>query len=184
MIALRDFLHSRWLALLHGFQSWPDSSAWLMSVLVMVIYGVLARWVGKRSGIFVKLDTPLPLKQKMLLIGRIIVHPAITEESLYRGLLLPPPSLSPIVPRDFLWYGLSLLLFVLAHPVNAWLLRRPARPVFTNPIFLLLVTLFGICVSLIYALSGSLWPPILFHGVVVYVWLTNYGGLTALYRSA
>lgn len=184
MILLRDLMQNRWIALLDGLRTWPDSQVWLVCVAVMILYGFFARWFGGRRGILRKTETPLTPQQHVLLFARIILHPAFIEESLYRGLLLPPPSPGPPEPGILFWYGLSLLLYVLAHPVNAWLFRRRAQHIFTKPSFLLLVTLFGVCASLMYGLSGSLWPPILFHGVVVYAWLTIYGGLAALNRSA
>ena len=121
--------------------------------------------------------------QSILLGARLLLHPAFTEESLFRGLLLPPPTGLPLKPSVMFWFVLSCLLFILAHPLNSLTLRRETRSVFMHPVFLTLAGIMAICTSVLYWISASLWPAILLHWVVVYIWITNYGGYKTLYRQ-
>lgn len=48
--------------------------------------------------------------------------------------------------------------------------------VFLDPVFLVLVTLLGIVCTITYLKSGSVWLPILFHWLMVVVWIIFLGG--------
>jgi predicted Abi (CAAX) family protease len=177
---LNELIWERVRALATGLLVWPTVSAWLISLLVMLLYGGIALWVGLRSGL-IKRRVSKPTTPERILTGiRLLLHPALVEEAIFRGLLLPPPSNVSFTTDVVLWFLLSLFTFILSHPLNGYLLRRGARHVLTNPTFLTLAGLLGLCASLLYWTTASLWPPILLHWLVVYVWLTNYGGLAAL----
>jgi predicted Abi (CAAX) family protease len=167
-------------ALVEGFLIWPDTDMWYISILVLCLYGLLARWVGLRSGLIKKEKSPLTTWHNFLLGIRLLVHPALVEETIFRGLLLPSPSGSSITPSVLFWFSMSLLLFVLAHPINSLLLRRSARPLFTDPVFLTLSGFLGLCTSALYWHTASLWPAILFHWFVVFIWMTRFGGFSTL----
>lgn len=106
--------------------------------------------------------------------------PALVEECVFRGLLLPYPRTpgSTLAERAPWWAG-SLLLYVALHPLAAALVRPAARGVFDSPAFLLEAALLGITATVLYERTASLWPAVLLHGTVVAVWL-NLGGARLL----
>ncbi len=104
-----------------------------------------------------------------LLILAVIafVIPSLMEEVLFRG-VLQPASLS--TARDWAVAALSLSAFVLWHPVQVWLGLPMAQPVFTHPGFLALAALLGALCTLLVHRSGSLWPAVGLHWIVVVGW--------------
>ena len=105
-----------------------------------------------------------------------LVMPALVEELLFRGLLLPHPleGVSPIATAP--WIALSTGLFVLYHPLAARLWYPQGRQVFNDPRFLLQCTLLALACALAYGLSGSLWWAVLIHWLAVVIWLEPLQG--------
>ncbi|MFB2837851.1 type II CAAX prenyl endopeptidase Rce1 family protein [Floridanema evergladense] len=79
------------------------------------------------------------------------------------------------------WGSLSLVLFIIYHPMNAVTFFPAGRKTFFNPIFLLLAAVLGIVCSVVYLQSGSLWLPVIIHWLVVVVWLVFLGGYKQLH---
>lgn len=71
--------------------------------------------------------------------------------------------------------------FVAYHPLKAVILSGGKRSTFTRPVFLLLTTLLGAACTTAYLQSGSLWPPVVIHWLIVAVWLLFFGGYERLY---
>lgn len=180
MTILKNFVQLRIQALALGLLEWPAAIEWLISLLTLILYGLVAQWSGLRSGLIKRENIALAFWPRISLGIRVLIHPALLEESIYRGLLMPSPAASSWSSTVLAWYLFSLLLFIIAHPVNSLLFRKRARHVFTHPVFLFLAAYLGVCVSVLYAYSHSLWPSILFHGIVVYTWLAYYGGHASL----
>ncbi|TFH32148.1 MAG: CPBP family intramembrane metalloprotease [Anaerolineales bacterium] len=183
MAILTGFIQARIYALILGLLAWPHVDEWLFCGLAALLFGLFARWFGLRSGLIKKEKTALSSGQRIVFGVRVFLHPALVEESIFRGLLLPSPASESLTPAVATWYLVSLLLFIGAHPLNGFLLRKSARRVFTNPAFITLAGLLGLFASAMYAYSGSLWPPILFHGVMVYTWLVHYGGIATISKG-
>tara|TARA_R110002072_G_scaffold161616_3_gene313235 strand:- start:456 stop:1040 length:585 start_codon:yes stop_codon:yes gene_type:complete len=64
----------------------------------------------------------------------------------------------------------ALALFVLWHPVQVWLDLPMAQPVFLEPAFLFLAGLLGLACTISWQRSGSIWPPVVMHWLVVVGW--------------
>ncbi len=120
-----------------------------------------------------------PIEYSLLAL-RCLITPAITEELFFRVLFLPHPTEAANWQRWSLWAALSLLIFVLYHPLNAKTLYKDGYPTFFQPIFLALATLLGITCTTTYALTGSLWIIIFIHWLVVVLWLLVFGGMQKL----
>ncbi|MEB3272751.1 MAG: type II CAAX prenyl endopeptidase Rce1 family protein [Prochlorothrix sp.] len=165
-------------------QRWPDRSIWLLTVGWLGLYaafavpwawGRLLRWEPVRSPGAILSNASIAL-----------IFPALFEEILFRVLPLPLSDRSgagiawDTTPDLWIWTGLSLLVFILAHPLNAWLIFPDRRTTFYNPTFLTLAGFLGLICTLAYLQSGSLWPPVLIHWLVVVVWLLLLGGCQRL----
>jgi len=153
---------------------------WTIAALGLLLYGAITLPLGWRSGFLV--HHPIPFTVRGWL-GRAIgcfFLPALGEEIVFRICLIPHGTEGvPLLPW-LAWAALSLGLFVAYHPLTAWSTYKPGYPTFLDPIFLVLTTLLGILCTATYGLTGSLWPPVLMHWVVVVVWILGLGGAQKL----
>jgi predicted Abi (CAAX) family protease len=142
----------------------------------LIVFACLA-WIIHRfiSPIHFSLNAPgVRINPDQFLILAIIAFfiPALGEEFVFRGILLPPVQgwLQTLISSL-----LSVAVFVLWHPVQVWLGLPMAQEVFTDPAFLILVALLGaLCTALTHR-SGSLWPAVLLHWIVVVGWKAGTG---------
>ena len=140
------------------------------------MYAAIALPLGLASGFLVW--EPAIEKGKELAIGvfSAFFAPAFIEEVFFRVLLLPHPT-EAIFPLSWvLWAIASLLLFLVYHPLNALWFYPAGNPLFFTPMFLGLAGLLGIACTVVYALTGSLWGMVVFHWLVVILWLFGLGG--------
>ncbi|NEP31046.1 MULTISPECIES: CPBP family glutamic-type intramembrane protease [Moorena] len=189
--------------LMAGILTFPDGQAWVIVVILIVIYGLIALPIGFRNG-FLKLDQNLltidnpplsPLfrktdvsavnvKTSWYLVGKIMITalftPAILEEIFFRVLLLPHPSENPSLISLSAWSTVSLVIFVIYHPLNAITFYPAAMETFFKPIFLFLATLLGIICTIAYLQSGSIWTAVVIHWLFVVIWLIGLGGKSRL----
>jgi len=170
-------LRARVGGLAAGLRTVPSAAGWaesaLWAALLLAVAAPLA-WAGDLVGF----RAPAALGPRTLLLPFLV--PALLEECLFRGLLLPHPTASGVpAERRARWWAASLTLYVVAHPLAAALLRPGARGVFDAPAFLLEAGLLGVTATALYERSGSLWPGVLLHGALVAAWL-SLGGLALL----
>jgi predicted Abi (CAAX) family protease len=107
----------------------------------------------------------------MRLIGSMLV-PAFTEELVFRGLLIPARGESRHAVR---WFAGGVLVFILWHIVEA-LTILPGATLFLQPAFLLCAGLLGTACAYMRYRTGSLWPAVVLHGLLVFGWQTFFGG--------
>ena len=107
-----------------------------------------------------------------------IVMPSLGEELLFRVAPLPQPDAT----RAFPWKAaaVSLVAFVLWHPLQAFLFGGTRAAIFLDPGFLLAVAALGIACTRLYWKSGSVWPPVALHWLVVLGWKSLAGGPTLI----
>lgn len=145
--------------------TWPTLSGWRLTGLVTLGFAGLALLVGSLSGLLVPQLATAPLLPLLL---RTFVFPSLAEELIFR--VLPPPRFALA----------ALVLYVLYHPLSAFLFFPGARPTFYDPVFLTLTALLGACCTLLYRRTASIWPPLVLHWVGVVGWLALLGGEAAL----
>ncbi|WP_169336762.1 CPBP family glutamic-type intramembrane protease [Woodsholea maritima] len=104
-----------------------------------------------------------------LLSPLYFVIPSLGEEIVFRG-LLQPKRLFGGTSKAWALSGLSLLAFILWHPVQIWLGLPSAQSVFLEPAFLMIAGLLGLTTTILTHKTGSLWPGVILHGVVVIGW--------------
>jgi predicted Abi (CAAX) family protease len=151
-----------------------------LAALLLGAYAAVALALGRGTG-FLPVQRPRvrPLglmRQAMVLL----LTPALVEETLFRAALLPHP-LEGLSGWDSLsWGALSVGLFVAWHPLAGRLWYPQGRRLFDDGRFLLLAALLGVVCVIAYQATGSIWPPVLIHWLVVLIWLELLGGRTRL----
>ena len=163
---IRTLTRRLWRAL----TSWPDASGWRFAVLTSAATYAPMAAIGFAGGLlqFGTDYAGLPLR----LIG-VLFMPALGEEAVFRGLLVPDRSESPRPP----WAAMTLAtaLFTTWHMVETLFLPHAAA-IFLRPDFLATVAVEGAGCALIRWRTGSLWPVVAFYWLEVVVWQTWLGG--------
>jgi predicted Abi (CAAX) family protease len=147
-----------------------------LCLLGFALYAAVALAQGLGSG-FLEPGHPWPRPRRLVsAAAALLPMPALGEELLFRGALLPHPGEGTPWPQLLAWSALGIGLFVLYHPLAGRLWYRRAERVFHDPRFLLQTALLGVATTALYQVSGSLWPAVLLHAVAVLVWLERLGG--------
>ncbi len=102
----------------------------------------------------------------------VMAMPAFTEELVFRGVLVPDKG---EIRRPVLWIGLAVLVFMLWHVFEAVVIL-PNAQLFLASAFLICAGVLGLACTIMRYHTGSLWPAVLFHGLVVWLWQTLLGG--------
>ena len=143
---------------------------------LLLIYAAIALPLGWTTN-FLSF-TPDQLLTKSGIIGsiKLLFLPALGEEILMRVFLLPHPTERVLISTWLLWGLISLVIFIIYHPLNALTLYKVGYPTFLQPVFLMLTGLLGVICSIAYYFTGSLLIIVFIHWVVVVVWLFILGG--------
>lgn len=162
----------------------PDLRSWLACALVFIVFVVCAGPIGLASGLLTPTAPRVSIEAVFSTAAIVFIQPALLEEVVFRGLLLPRKTRS--VPRARLVMGavVALALYVASHPVNAMLFRPDALHVFASPVYLLLAALLGVACTAAYFISNSLWPSVIIHWLSVLTWLWFLGGQALLTRGS
>lgn len=159
----------------------PNPEAWLYAILGLLLFTIIALPLGFQSK-FLQFEVVHESWQLMIKIITIsFFTPGVTEELFFRVLLLPRTTEQVSVSLFWLWGCISLVLFILYHPLNALTFFPRGIRTFFNPVFLVLAALLGFVCSLAYWQSGSFWIPVTIHWLIVVVWLLFLGGYSKLY---
>ncbi len=103
----------------------------------------------------------------LILTAIAVIVPSLCEELIFRGALQPGRinSLAALAGS-----GVSLIAFIVWHPVQVWTNWVTGQPVFLAPGFLAIAGLLGLACTISVHRSGSVWPAVAIHWVVVVVW--------------
>jgi predicted Abi (CAAX) family protease len=155
----------------------------MLSAGLYAMFLVGAVPLGIVSGLLHPSLPPLSLAGVAVTAATILLHPAFTEELVFRVLMLPR-RLETVSRRQlYVSVAIALALYVVAHPLNAYFFWPKAMPIFGNPFYLAMTTLLGLTCITAYFISGSIWLPVLIHWVTVAVWLLLLGGQALLQYS-
>ncbi|WP_416350830.1 type II CAAX prenyl endopeptidase Rce1 family protein [Rivularia sp. UHCC 0363] len=110
-----------------------------------------------------------------------LLFPATAEELFFRVLLLPHKTEQAPLTYQLISASISLILFIIYHPLNAAFFIRNARTTFSNFVFLTSAAFLAIVCTIAYLKSGSIYPPVILHWVFVLGWLLGLGGYQRLY---
>ena len=157
----------------------PSREDWVDLLLWLLIYTAIALLLGFRFNFLqVNLLPRWHIAVKIIIIS--LFFPAIVEELLFRVTLLPYPSAEVSTINLSSWILISLVLFLISHPLNGMTFSPNKKEVFFQPIFLILAFLLGVVCTILYCNSGSVWTAVIFHWIIVSVWLTCLGGVEKL----
>ena len=162
-----------------SFSNIPSISDWLNTIVLLVIYALIAFSFGF-SFDFLQLEHQFAKNTVLRIIATSLFAPAIFEELLFRVILLPQPSENMPIGSILAWSITSLFLFIIYHPLNAIIFFPSGRETFFNPVFLGLATLLGLICTAAYLQTGSIWSPVFIHWVTVIIWLLCLGGMRRL----
>ena len=158
----------------------PAAADWRRCALLYLLFLAIALPVGLTSGLLHPSLPPLTAGAALFAAATIALHPALTEELVFRALILPRVADRVSRRRLAITLVVSLALYVAAHPLNARLFWPAAFGVFSNPFYLTLTALLGLTCSAAYLISGSIWPPVAIHWLTVTVWILLLGGQSLL----
>ncbi|MGK7938975.1 MAG: CPBP family glutamic-type intramembrane protease [Crocosphaera sp.] len=148
---------------------------WYLSLGILVSYGLIVLPLGFKTG-FLSWKLPNFSWQHFWQLPQLFVMPAFIEELIFRVILLPHPLKNMDHFQGLFWIVLSLVLFIVYHPLNAVLFYPQGKRLFSNPIFLFFAGLLGIACTISYEITASLWPPVVIHWLIVVTWLWLLGG--------
>ena len=147
-----------------------------LSSLLLGVYAAVALVLGRGTGF---LPAQRPRLRPLVLLRQapvLLLTPSLIEEALFRAALLPHPLEGLGVWGNGAWGALSVGLFVAWHPLAGRLWYPQGRRLFDDGRFLLLASLLGVTCVVAYQATGSIWPPVLIHWLVVLIWLEVLGG--------
>ncbi|HEY5107605.1 MAG TPA: CPBP family glutamic-type intramembrane protease [Caulobacteraceae bacterium] len=152
--------------------TWPDARGWAFTAAVGAASLAAMAAIGFSSGLYAV--HPARTQGLPLRLLTVLIAPAIGEEALFRGLLIPDrtETLRP-------WSALAAVtgVFTLWHVVEAKTFLRVAEPMFLRPSFLACAASLGLGCGLIRWRTASLWPVVAVHWLAVILWQTWLGGL-------
>ncbi|MCW3846739.1 CPBP family glutamic-type intramembrane protease [Sphingomonas sp. LB-2] len=160
-----------WRRIEAALRSWPDRRGWIATGVTLLWCLPLLGLIGGLGG-FAHLD-PLPFGVKWVRIFFLVMLvPALAEELLFRALLVPRPD------KPFpVWQAvLTVTAFVVWHPFQAYTFGPPWSALFLDPWFVAATALLGAALVRLYRVTGSIWPGVAVHWLVVAGWKLLFGG--------
>jgi predicted Abi (CAAX) family protease len=154
----------------------PTARQWIECACLLAAFTLIGLPVGFASGLISFKPTSEPLATLVAFAVLAFFMPSLFEETLFRALVLPRAN-EHRPASQLIWSGaLSVALFVLGHPLAAWLWAPSARPLLYDGVFLALTAVFGTMAVIAYYRSGSIWPSLIMHWTVVVTWKLWFGG--------
>jgi predicted Abi (CAAX) family protease len=160
--------------LLSSLATLPSPRGWAFCLLVSAATLAIMAAIGFSTG-FYRLHPAEPGLALRLLT--VFFVPALGEEIPFRALLTPGPNESR---RPWLAIAVSTGLYTLWHVVEALTFLPGAAHLFLRPDFLACCAVLGLGCAVMKLKTGSVWPAVILHWVLVVVWQTWLGGVSAL----
>jgi predicted Abi (CAAX) family protease len=178
---MEDLISERLQGLILAFTTSPGIEAWLWSAGILLLFVVIVLPIGLRTG-FLRVELMMGGRWRFVVLALLLaIRPSLLEELIFRVLFIPHPAQGYPLRIILLWAIVGLVIFIMWHPINGLFIRRIARPLFSDPLFLTFAGLLGIACTTAYLISGSIWPPMVIHWVVVTPWILFLGGGNALF---
>jgi predicted Abi (CAAX) family protease len=180
-MTIRSLASRRWNDLRAALATAPDARTWVACALVFATFLLGAGSIGFASGLLRPTPPHLSVRDALVAGVLLLIQPALVEEIVFRGLLLPR-DVQTIPRRRLVVIALSALaVYVASHPLNAWLFRPDIFSLFASPAYLVLAALLGLTCTIAYFISRSIWPPVAIHWLTVVTWIWFLGGQARLH---
>lgn len=155
---------------------------WVWTSILLLIFSLIVIPLGIKFK-FLRIEIPQISFTVIFRLSLVtLIFPATAEEIFFRIILLPHKFEQVPLIYQFIWASISLILFIIYHPLNATLFIQSARTIFNNFVFLTSAGFLGIICTIAYLKSGSIYPSITLHWVIVLVWLLVFGGYQSLHN--
>ena len=180
LVTIRSVAGRRLQDLRDALTTIPDWQTWRTCGLVYGLFLIGALPTGLASGLIRPATaslTPIELIGSGLLL---FLQPALIEEIVFRGLLLPRRESDAAAAMIGHRAGAALVVYVVSHPINALLFRPRVLSLFESTPYLLLTTLLGVTCTVTYLMSRSIWPSVAIHWLTVVTWIWLLGGRALL----
>lgn len=151
--------------------TWPSGRGWGLTVVVGAVALSVELIIGLWGGFLRPTAADWPALMWSLPLA--IVVPALGEELVFRGLLVPGRNEDRTAWRAIL---LSTAVFVGWHLFEGLTFMREAAPIFLRPDFLATTAVLGLSCAVLRHRTGSLWPAVLLHWMEVAGWQIWFGG--------
>ncbi len=165
-----SILKSTFARATNGLKRWPSKDMWPLIAAVFIAHGVFAGGFGFLTGLY-RFEPNIGTELLRVAIIALFV-PAIGEEVFFRAALIPEKTASH---RAFLHMAAALVAFLAWHPINAILFFPQVLPLFSDWRFLTVTASLGIACTYLWRATGSLWPSIGLHWLVVIIWKALLG---------
>lgn len=169
-------MQNRLIDLKAGILTRPKRSDIIFSLVVFTVYSICTVIIGLMTGFFTIELFECNIWVMILMPISLLVIPSIPEEFFFRALLLPHKQNTITWGRKITFSIISITLFVMWHPFTALTIYRSVADIFTDPVFLSIVTLLAITCTVTYLKSGSVWIPVAIHWASVMAWMYLLGG--------
>ncbi len=157
--------------LIASLKTWPDPAGWLASLVAGCVTLAAMGALGLSTGLYSL--HPANLTGLPLRLLTVAIVPALGEEAVFRGLLVPGRGETD-QPGAAL--ALATGVFVIWHLTEAETFLGRAAPMFERPDFLACAAVLGLGCGWIRWRTGSLWPAVGLHWTMVTIWQTWLGG--------
>ncbi len=153
--------------------TWPTPRGWALSAAIGATTLAVLGAIGFSTGLYAL--HPANTTNLAFRLAETFVAPAIGEELVFRGLLIPGRAESSKFIGALL---VSTVIFIGWHIVEAETFLCAAAPMFLRADFLTIAGTLGIGCAIVRWLTGSLWPAVALHWIMVGIWQTWLGGFT------
>ncbi len=155
--------------LVSSLHTWPDTKGWRDCLLMALPALAVVPLLGLAGG-FVHWQPRLDNWPLHLL--SVLIVPTFSEEVVFRGLLIPARGETQ---RPVTWIAAGVAIFTAWHIVEARTFLSGAH-LFMTPLFLLAAVMLGLSCALLRYRTGSIWPAVILHCLVVFVWQVWFSG--------
>ncbi len=150
----------------HAVLTWPSLRAWAETFLTfaclaafLVPFTIWRAWYSQPP-------VSDPTKILSIVVAAFFV-PALSEELICRAMMIPHKTEQVSRLRFWIAIAVSLAFYIGVHPLNGFLNNQPF---FLRPDYILVVFLLGICCTVCYVRTGSIWSPVFIHMATVGGW--------------
>ena len=147
--------------------TWPGRHGWASCVFVAGPAAILIAFLASMGGFLHWQPDP----SRLWRLPMILVIPAFSEELVFRG-LVPTQGEGR---HPWLWIAAATIAFTAWHAAEA-VTFLPGAGLFLQPVFLACAATLGLACAVMRYRTGSLWPAVAFHGLVVWLWQGLMGG--------